>query len=452
MTRAARALVALLLVVASAAPGVMAEPDEVAAQVERVTQAYRDGRFQDALVSARDLVKQFPDEPAPRTLYGSIAEYIGEFDEALVAYAQARALSPDRAGAQYRMGSLLVRLGAYDQALTHLDFFVTSFPWDARWKFLNGDAEQKAQVVKAEPGLEAIAQLKVDIVMEKGDLTQARTLAHEYGLVAAGRNYCTDARQRASRRGSDELFKAFRLAALATPPDPDCVWWYGQWLTDEGYVRLAQHMVSEGTRLTTSPVNKASGERYLKVRLMGGRSISKRAEQLAIIGRQRYLRERDADGATHLLEEAIRLEPGFPRPYLHLARIAWDRGERTSALDWLTRAIQADPEHWRAHRNLAQALVSLGRYADAEPRLRRTLELFGDDTGAQLMLARVLYSQGKYEEYVKETRLALQFAETWSRQRFPEVREFLTNYEAAGTASTLPPTPDPRVLMGWNQD
>ncbi len=150
MTAAVRALVALLLVSASPAPSAPVEPDDVAEQVERVTQAYRDGRFHDALTGARDLVKQFPGDPAARTLYGSIAEYIGEFDEALVAYAQARALAPDGAGAQYRMGSLLVRLGAYDQALTHLDFFVTSYPWDVRWKFLNGPAELKAEVVKAE--------------------------------------------------------------------------------------------------------------------------------------------------------------------------------------------------------------------------------------------------------------------------------------------------------------
>ena len=451
MTRAALALVALLAVEAWPRTSAAAEADEVVAQVERVTQAYRDGRFLEALSGARDLVRQVPEDPAARTLYGSIAEYIGEFDEALIAYAQARTLSPDNPAAQFRMGSLLVRLGVYDQALTHLDFFVTSYPWDVRWKFLNGQPEQKAEVVKNERGLEAIAQLKVDIVMEKGDPTHARTLAHEYGLVTPGRNYCAEARQRAGQR-SDEQFKAFRLAALATPPDADCVWWYGQWLTDEGYVRLAQLVVAEGTRLTTSAANKLVGERYLRVRLMDGRQISKRAEQLAIIARQRYLRERDASGATHLLEEAIRLEPTFPRPYLHMARIAWDRSEHERALSWLGRAIQADPEHWRAHRNLAQALVSLDRYAEAEPRLRRALELFGDDPGARLMLGRVLYAQGKYQEYVKETRLALQIADTWSSQPFPEVRDFLAKHEAGGEATALPPAPDPRILMGWNQD
>src|SRR5262249_47125087 len=232
-----------------------------------------------------------------------------------------------------------------------------------------------------------------------------------------------------------------------SPPQATC-----GWLTDEGYVRLAQLVIAEAARLTTSTVNQQLGERYLRIRLMNGRQISKRAEQLTIIGRQRYLRERDASGATQLLEEAIRLEPTFPRPYLHLARIAWDRNEPERALSWLERALQADPEHWRAHRNLAQALVSLGRFADAEPRLRRALQLFADDPGAHLMLARVLYAQGKHEDYVKETRAALQITATWPKQPFPEVREFLAKYEAGGKVTALPPTPDPRILMGWNQD
>jgi tetratricopeptide (TPR) repeat protein len=450
--RAALVLVALLALLVWPLAGAAEESDaDLIAQVERVTRAYRDGRFHEALSGARELVRQVPGDPAARTLYGSIAEYIGEFDEALIAYAEARTLAPDHPAAQYRMGALLVRLGAYDQALNHLDFFVTSFPWEVRWKFLNGQPEQKAEVVKTERGLEAIAQLKVDIVMEKGELAQARTLAREYGLVTPGHDYCADARQGSGRRG-DEQFKAFRLAALATPPDADCVWWYGQWLTDEGYVRLAQLVVAEAAHLTTSTVNKRLGERYLRIRLMDGRRISKRAEQLAIIGRQRYLRERDAGGATQVLEEAIRLEPTFPRPYLHLARIAWERNEHESALSWLERALKADPDHWRAHRNLAQALVGLGRYADAEPRLRRALELFADDPGAHLMLARVLYAQGKHDEYVKETRAALQITATWSRQEFPEVRDFLAKYEAGGKVTALPPTPDPRILMGWNQD
>src|SRR5262249_33177098 len=252
---------------------------DLIAQVERVTRAYRDGRFHDALIGARDLVRQVPGDPAARTLYGSIAEYIGEFDEALIAYAQARTLDPDHPAAQYRMGSLLLRLGAYDQALTHLDFFVTSFPWEIRWKFLNGQPGQKAEIVKSERGLEAIAQLKIDIVMEKGDRPQARTLAREYGLITPGHDYGAEARQGSGRLGHEQ-FTAFRLAALATPPDADCVWWYGQWLTDEGYVRLAQVVVAEAARLTTSAVNKRLGERYLQMRLMNGRQISKRAEQL----------------------------------------------------------------------------------------------------------------------------------------------------------------------------
>lgn len=445
-------LLAGLLLVVTASPAGAQGTTEFMRRLEKVTNAYRDGRYAEALAGSRGLIAQFPEVAELWLWHGSIAEYMGEFDEALAAFNKARLLAPSAPKAHYRLGGFLVRLGEYDQALTHLDWMVTSYAWDIRWKFLHGSPDEKAALVKEHPSLEYIAQLKIDILMEKGDLETARRLAREFGIVQPNHDYCGQARQRAGQPTRETLFKTQRLAALSTPPDPDCVWWYGQWLADEGYVRLAQRMVIEGTRLTPSAVNKASGERYLRVRLSGGRPISKRAEQLAMIARQRYVREGDRDGAVGLLQEAIRLEPTFARPYMHMARITWEGGDRGSTLAWLERAIKADPDCWRAHRNLGQALERLGRFADAELRLRTAVELFGDDVGGRLMLARALYAQGKFEAYVRETRQALQFAQTWSRNQLPEVREFLATYERAGAGSALPPAPDPRVLIGWNQD
>ena len=52
-------------------------------------------------------------------------------------------------------------------------------------------------------------------------------------------------------------------------------------------------MVIDGTRVTPFAGNNASGQNYLKIRLANGRDISKRAEQLSLIGRQRYLCDGD---------------------------------------------------------------------------------------------------------------------------------------------------------------
>src|SRR5439155_86031 len=136
------------------------------------------------------------------------------------------------------------------------------------------------------------------------------------------------------------------------------------------------------TRVTPSAGNKESGARYLRIRLGGVREVPKRAEQIFLIARQRYLRDGDIDGASRLLDESIRLAPAFARPYNYRAMIAADLGDREGALAWLQRALRADPDSWRTHRNLGRLFETLERYPEAEMHLRKTVQLFGDDAGA----------------------------------------------------------------------
>src|SRR5262249_19121674 len=99
-----------------------------------------------------------------------------------------------------------------------------------------------------------------------------------------------------------------------------------------------------------------------------------------------------------------------------------------------------------------QGLVSLGRHAAAEGPLRKALELFGDDFGARLQLARALYAERRYDEYVRETRHALQLGDGMALREVTDVRQFLAAYEQNGPAETLPPVPDPKILVGWSND
>src|SRR4029434_2693638 len=142
---------------------------------------------------------------------------------------------------------------------------------------------------------------------------------------------------------------------------------------------------------------KESGARYVRIRLGGNREISKRAEQIFLIARQRYLRDGDIEGATRLFDESIRLAPSFARPYSYRALIAADLGDREGALAWLQRGLKADADSWRTHRNLGKLLSELERYPEAEMHLRKTVELFGDDAGGHLALVGVLYAEGKYD-------------------------------------------------------
>ena len=452
--RSVRALawtIVLALWIASA-DAAQDRPAPAGSDLDRAQAAFEAGRYTEALGLARRAANAAPTSVRAQTMRAGLAEFMGEFDEARTFYDRAAALAPDDAEVIYRTASFAVRLGEYDRALGQLDRLLALHPTHVRWLFQWAPTYMQPALLRDHPALEHIVQIKLDILTEKGDLAQARQLARSYAIVKPGENYCGEA-QAKSRAGAEreETFKAFRLATLGQPEAADCIWWYGQWLSDEGYVRLGRLMVIEGTRVTSSAGNKESGARYLKIRLGGNREVSKRAEQMFLIARQRYLRDGDVDGAMRLFDETIRLAPTFARPYNYRAAIAAELGDREAALAWLQRGLQADPDSWRTHRNLGKLLSDLERYPEAELHLRKTVQLFGDDAGGRLALARVLYAQGKYDDFVREARAALAFLANW-KAPVPEVQDFLAKFDRWGPGVALPPAPDPRTIIGWNHD
>jgi tetratricopeptide (TPR) repeat protein len=435
-----------------AADAAQERPASTGSDLDRAQAAFEAGRYGEALGLARRAANTAPTSVRAQTVRAGMAEFMGEFDEARTYYDRAAALAPDDPELIYRTASFAVRVGDYDRALAQLDRLLALHPAHVRWLFQWAPTSMQPALLRDHPSLEHIVQIKLDILTEKGDLAQARQLARSYAIVKPGENYCDEARAK-SRAGAEreETFKAFRLATLGQPEAADCIWWYGQWLSDEGYVRLGRLMVIEGTRVTASAANKESGARYLKIRLGGNREVSKHAEQLFLIARQRYLRDGDIDGATRLFDETIRLAPTFARPYSYRAAIAAELGDREAALGWLQRGLQADPDSWRTHRNLGKLLSDLERYPEAEMHLRKTVQLFGDDAGGRLALARVLYAQGKYDDFAKEARAALAFLTT-GKVPVPEVQDFLAKFDRWGPGAVLPPAPDPRTILGWNYD
>lgn len=424
------------------------------ALVERARSAYAQGRYQEALETARRAAAAAPRSVSALLALGGIAEFMGEFDEAHQAYVQAQALAPTDNTTRYRVASFAVRIGDYDRALRELDAILATQPKSAQFFFRWAPAFLQKALLKSNPALEQFVNLQVDILMEKGDLAEARRLASGHGIVDAGRDYCAEANEKKTGKGSsDDVFRAFRLAALGQAQAADCIWWYGQWLSDEGYMRLGRLMVEEGTRLTGSQGNKDSGNRFVRIRLGGSRPVAKRAESLFLIAKQRYLRDGDVEGATRLFDESLRLSPAFTRPYSYKARLAVDDGDREAAVRWLRQGVEADPDSWRTWHNLGRALLVVERWDEAERALVKTVDLFPDDVGGRLALARALYAQGKYDGYRKQTEAAVGFARGWrGADTVKGPADFLAKFDRWGPGAALPPTPDPRVILGWNQD
>jgi Tfp pilus assembly protein PilF len=418
---------------------------------DRAQAAFQAGRYAEALTLARRGVDAAPTSARALAVRAGVAEFLGEFDEARSAYDRASALAPDDAELIQRTASFAVRVGDYDRALAQLDRLLALQSTRVRGLFQWAPASMQSTLLRDHPELEHIVQIKLDVLIDKGDLGQARQLARAHGIVKPGENYCAEAQEKSRAAAPrEEVLKAYRLVALGQPEAADCMSWFGHWLSDEGHVRLGRLMVVDSARVPPSGGNKESNARYLRGRLGGNREVGKRAEQLFVIARQRYLRDGDVENAARLFDESIRLAPTFARPYTYRAAIAVDLGGREAGLAWLQRGLQADPESWSAHRNLGKLLSELERYPEAEMQLRKAVQLFGD-AGGRLALARVLYAQGKYDDFARESRAALASLAT-SKTDVPDVRDFLSKFDRWGPGAALPPAPDPRVTIGWNND
>ena len=419
---------------------------------DRAQAAFQAGRYTEALALARRGADAAPTSARALAVRAGVAEFMGEFDEARSAYDRASALAPDDVELIQRTASFAVRVGDYDRAVAQLDRLLALQSTRVRGLFQWAPASMQPGLLRDHPELEHIVQIKLDVLVEKGDLGQARQLARAHGIVKPGENYCAEAQEKSRAAAPrDEILKAYRLVALGQPEAADCIAWFGHWLSDDGYVRLGRLMLVDSARVSPSSGNKDPNARYLRVRLGGNREVGKRAEQLFVIARQRYLRDGDVDNAARLFDESIRLAPTFARPYTYRAAIAADLGDHEAGLAWLQRGLQADPESWSAHRSLGKLLSELERYPEAEMQLRKAVQLFGNDAGGRLALARVLYAQAKYDDFAREARAALASLAT-SKTNVPEVRDFLTKFDRWGPGAALPPAPDPRVTIGWNND
>src|SRR5262249_5936383 len=149
---------------------------------------------------------------------GGMAEFMGEFDEASQAYAQAQALAPADNATRYRVARFATRVGDYDRAPRELDAILATQPTAPQLFFRWAPASSQKPLLKASPAPGQFGPLQIDIRREKGGPPARRGLSRQHAIVESGHDYCAEANAKTGRKGSPEdVFKAFRLAALGQP-------------------------------------------------------------------------------------------------------------------------------------------------------------------------------------------------------------------------------------------
>ena len=80
-------------------------------------------------------------------------------------------------------------------------------------------------------------------------------------------------------------------------------------------------------------------------------------------------RRGNLDKAEKHFKEAIKLNPGYDRPYMHLALIAEQRGDIIASYQLLRLAIHKNPTNFKARNNLA---VLLNKYSGTDAELKKS--------------------------------------------------------------------------------
>jgi tetratricopeptide (TPR) repeat protein len=108
--------------------------------------------------------------------------------------------------------------------------------------------------------------------------------------------------------------------------------------------------------------------------------------------------EGDAAGALAAAQEALRLDPGSPYPYLALATLAERRGDAPTALAHLRRAWGMAPGDVRLLTRIARVAERADRGSDAALALARALELEPDSAPLAASLVSLQLRQGRFAE------------------------------------------------------
>ena len=127
--------------------------------------------------------------------------------------------------------------------------------------------------------------------------------------------------------------------------------------------------------------------------------------RLAEAHRIRYALTRDRktlDTAAFHAGEAVRLGPGLAPVQVAMGRIHAALGHQDLAMASLEQALRLDANDPEAHQAVARQYERLGRLADAERSFRRALELDPDDISAHDAYGNYLFRQSRFAEAVRE--------------------------------------------------
>ncbi len=135
--------------------------------VDEATELMQEGRFVDALVALRDVIKADPRNPYAYNFLGAALFETGQHEAARDAYRAAVRLAPSYLGARVALSNVLRKLGDLDGALSQANEALRRFPGD-------GDAMQAAGLAYAAKGNRKAAKKQLENFLASNPELEAR--------------------------------------------------------------------------------------------------------------------------------------------------------------------------------------------------------------------------------------------------------------------------------------
>ncbi len=117
----------------------------------------------------------------------------------------------------------------------------------------------------------------------------------------------------------------------------------------------------------------------------------------------------EEDKAIGAMQEAIRLDPNWPRAHAGLAQLYADAGRYDEALDAVNAAISLDPNDPEGHAGRASVMYDLGDYEEALRSANTCVRLQPDNWAALAVRVLAFAQLKRYEDMLQAYELCLQF-------------------------------------------
>jgi len=326
---------------------------------------HRQGRFGEAEVLYRDVLRERPDLLAALEGLGVIVFQQGEVDEAARLFARGLTVWPDIPRLHVYLGEALRLLKRFDQAHYHLRRGAALDPSIPHaWNSLGLLAYDQGRFAAAEVAYREAIRLQPNSTVFYNNLGNS--------LIAR-------------RRWTDSA-DALRTAIRLDPDNPAA-------LTNLGHVLCE---IGE-------PAALAEAESICRRALAVAPRLPQTSE---ILGNLLRLLGR-FDEAMACYESALKQDPRRAMPLLLMGRLLHERGDFDGAARQHQLAVGIEPRHIQAHHGLGVALLELGRLDQAEACLREALRIDPNLAATWAGIARLQAERGEFEKSCESARAAL---------------------------------------------